>query len=520
MSYTNFVQLRLALPATAAQTSLTVAVPSAPFALPAANGTLTLLDVPAAPSKAEIVSYATVTLNGDGTAVIGGVVRGREGTVAQAWPVGTSITQSLTAADYAGDLATKQDLIVPGTAAQFWRGDKTWADFGSTVRAVTLAGIVFATSAAITATDTLLGALGKLQKQISDLGTNKVDVASFVFANLGGKPTTLAGYGITDAAASVHAHNYWTPDTAIDGWYRSNGSVGWYSQTYGGGIYMTDTSYVRTYGGKGFYCAGNEIVLEGGSPTLRFYDTNWGNRSLHFNDGYIGFLTSGNAWAVRAGDDRSLEAGGAIRFGEFGRGQLFHEIDGNGNRLIRLNNWDGGGVHVIHAPGNFVGFGPNGDGNHHCGWGYARWSTLWSVNGAIQTSDAREKTAVRPLTSAELSAAKQIASEIGVYQWLEAVEKKGADAARLHPGQTVQRIMTIMELHGLDPFAYGFVCFDEWDAAPAVYEDDGVTVKVAGREAGNRYSMRYDELNVFMARGLAQRQDELEARIAALEGGA
>ncbi|WP_353805308.1 shufflon system plasmid conjugative transfer pilus tip adhesin PilV, partial [Acinetobacter baumannii] len=37
-----------------------------------------------------------------------------------------------------------------------------------------------------------------------------------------------------------------------NGWFRSNGQVGWYNQTYGGGIHMTDSSYVRVYGGKGF----------------------------------------------------------------------------------------------------------------------------------------------------------------------------------------------------------------------------------------------------------------------------
>lgn len=45
-------------------------------------------------------------------------------------------------------------------------------------------------------------------------------------------------------------------DTASElynnGWFRSNGNVGWYSQTYGGGIWMNDASWVRVYGGKGF----------------------------------------------------------------------------------------------------------------------------------------------------------------------------------------------------------------------------------------------------------------------------
>ncbi|WP_442876895.1 shufflon system plasmid conjugative transfer pilus tip adhesin PilV [Catenibacterium sp.] len=37
-------------------------------------------------------------------------------------------------------------------------------------------------------------------------------------------------------------------------WLRTRGNSGWYSESYGGGIYMTDTSWIRTYGGKPFYC--------------------------------------------------------------------------------------------------------------------------------------------------------------------------------------------------------------------------------------------------------------------------
>lgn len=36
------------------------------------------------------------------------------------------------------------------------------------------------------------------------------------------------------------------------GWFRSTGSVGWYNETYGGGIYMSDSTYVRTYASKKF----------------------------------------------------------------------------------------------------------------------------------------------------------------------------------------------------------------------------------------------------------------------------
>ena len=51
------------------------------------------------------------------------------------------------------------------------------------------------------------------------------------------------GSGITDAG-SVSATN----------WFRSKDSTGWYNQTYGGGIWMQDTTWVRVYGTKNFYC--------------------------------------------------------------------------------------------------------------------------------------------------------------------------------------------------------------------------------------------------------------------------
>lgn len=51
-------------------------------------------------------------------------------------------------------------------------------------------------------------------------------------------------------------------------WFRSNGQTGWYSQTYGGGIYMTDSSYVRVYGGKRFYAASGYLSPYGGGTQI------------------------------------------------------------------------------------------------------------------------------------------------------------------------------------------------------------------------------------------------------------
>lgn len=69
----------------------------------------------------------------------------------------------------AASIATKEPAISTGTTAQFWRGDKAWTDFATTVRTSVLTGLSTATNAAVTATDTVLAAIGLLQAQINSI---------------------------------------------------------------------------------------------------------------------------------------------------------------------------------------------------------------------------------------------------------------------------------------------------------------------------------------------------------------
>jgi hypothetical protein len=152
-----------------------------------------------------------------------------------------------------------------------------------------------------------------------------------------------------------------------------------------------------------------------------------------------------------------------------------------------------------------------------------RPTVIYAVSGTINTSDATQKTPVRGFTDEEIAAACALADETGFFQWLDAVEKKGADKAREHCGMTVQDAIAIMEAHSLEPFNYAFICYDEWDDqwqdvqinkgedAEPIFEKQLVT------PAGSRYSFRPDQLDRFIARGLHERQKQLEARIAALE---
>ena len=65
---------------------------------------------------------------------------------------------------------------------------------------------------------------------------------------------------------TVRCHINGNGDLYLDGgWLRTYSSRGWYSQTYGGGWHMQDTTYMRCYNGKTVYTSG--AFLAGGNVT-------------------------------------------------------------------------------------------------------------------------------------------------------------------------------------------------------------------------------------------------------------
>ena len=99
------------------------------------------------------------------------------------------------------DLATKESAITAAptaATAKYWRGDKTWSDFFTNVRAATLTGLRTATTTMVFATDTVLAAIGKLQAQMSvkfDTTGGDISGAVTVSGNLLATGGVL-GYGV------------------------------------------------------------------------------------------------------------------------------------------------------------------------------------------------------------------------------------------------------------------------------------------------------------------------------------
>ncbi|WP_278983279.1 tail fiber domain-containing protein [Sphingobium yanoikuyae] len=211
-----------------------------------------------------------------------------------------------------------------------------------------------------------------------------------------------------------------------------------------------------------------------------------------------------------------------------------------------LFNWYGGtgGANLwLALSGTFLA--PGSDNVMALGGPLNRFTAVYSATGAINTSDEREKTWRGGLTKQELSAARRIASEIGAYQWNDAVAEKGEDGARVHYGVRAQQVARILMEEGVEDqqnvdfapdiflseatrpsFKSAFLCFDTWDNSfetkvdrtqSSILDADGAPIVVETprieqvQSAGNRFGLRIDQLTMFIIAAQGQRLAALEA---------
>ncbi len=164
---------------------------------------------------------------------------------------------------------------------------------------------------------------------------------------------------------------------------------------------------------------------------------------------------------------------------------------------------------------------PTSNNTYSLGNSSLRWSQLYVSASAVSTSDERVKSFISEVPDEVLDAWESVG--FIRFKFNDSIAEKGADRARYHSGLIAQRIAEAFSSRGLDASAYGLFCYDEWDAEPEVLDQNGELVR-HGHDAGNLYSVRYEEAlcmeAAFQRREnarLKKRIADLEERLAALE---
>lgn len=174
-------------------------------------------------------------------------------------------------------------------------------------------------------------------------------------------------------------------------------------------------------------------------------------------------------------------------------------------------------------------FGPTGfQNNKMVSLGYSnsenRWNGVYTSVAVNVSSDERIKRDVADIPDELLDAW----GDVRLRQFVLIGRR------RLHAGVVAQQVAEACEAHGVDVSQYGLWCHDEWgdefadvevEDKPAVIDKRGIVLEPPvthverrqTKEAGDLYSIRYEELLCVEAAYQRRRADRAEARLAALE---
>lgn len=168
--------------------------------------------------------------------------------------------------------------------------------------------------------------------------------------SLGYTPVNKAGDTMTGSLNIASGGNLqMAGNTVIDaggGWFRSYNGTGWYNQTYGGGIYMDEANYVKTYGGKGLY-AQNGLLVRGVVPgDVHALNAQTSNSA---GAGVLGYSQNGTVYGLlgHANTYAFYGVGAGYLSGTFNAGNL--QVGGN-------NVWHAGNLTNLNQLSNGPGF--------------------------------------------------------------------------------------------------------------------------------------------------------------------
>lgn len=219
------------------------------------------------------------------------------------------------------------------TLGTFYTGDTTTAQSLPSDSYVSMTGITIVNTAAKVA-NTLTFSAGKFSSKTyngSSAITVNVPTHTSHLTNDSGFWTGTrywANIAVSTSSSTSTSPTFSTAYTSD--WFRSIGPTGWYSQTYGGGWYMSDSTWIRTFGSKSVYQDTGQIRTDGylvtnGGLTAGATSPNNGTYTLHVTGASwsSGLIRAGGGFYHNSVNSNSyvLLAGGSYKgLGDFAKG--------------------------------------------------------------------------------------------------------------------------------------------------------------------------------------------------------
>ena len=162
---------------------------------------------------------------------------------------------------------------------------------------------------------------------------------------------------------------------------------------------------------------------------------------------------------------------------------------------------------------------PSSSGTYALGNSTARWASIYSTNGTIQTSDATRKEQVTALGEKQLAFFEKLRP---VSYKLKSGFDDAANHDRLHYGFIAQEVEQAMAECDISAIEFGGLCKDKEVVLAKTLNEDG-TESVASKETGaDIYSLRYQEfiaLNTAAIQALKQEVTALRAELNTMKKG-
>lgn len=242
-----------------------------------------------------------------------------------------------------------------------------------------------------------------------------------------------------------------TPSFICQSWVRTQGNAGWYSETYGGGIWMVDSTWIRTFGGKNFYC-----------------DSTMGAAYLY--------------------SDGAFRATGSISCSDYG-----YFVSNKSTMLVRVqNNNNSADLRVTNSAGVYHDGGAGGSGT-------SKWLVYINTSGTVvaNTSDRRQKNYLGDTTEKEaLTVLKSVPIINFMYK-----EDVGVNNV-VQNGVFAQDVRDVLISSGIGYRPYLII-------EPTDNEDDGIIYDINTPETNRiQYSIDYSKIVPLLWKGWQYHDDK------------